>query len=164
MHWIDVAIVLVVLVSTGVALFRGFVKEAISLISWIAATVISIQFAPKLATLWPEAITGGWLRQGIALIVLFVATMIVGGLVNFIVGSLVEKTGLSHTDRALGGLFGLIRGVVIVCALILFGAFVELSRADWWQEAVLLAYFQALCEWFVSLMPGDVAAKFVFPK
>ncbi|EDY87607.1 CvpA family protein [gamma proteobacterium HTCC5015] len=163
MHWVDVAIVVVIVLSLAIALFRGFVKEAISLASWVAASWISLHFAPKLAPLWPEAIAGDWLRQGLALIVLFIATMIVGGLVSFIVTSLVEKTGLSHTDRALGGLFGLIRGVVIVCALVLFGAFVELTRADWWQQAVLLPYFQALSEWVISLLPSDVAAKFVFP-
>jgi membrane protein required for colicin V production len=75
---------------------------------------------------------------------------------------MVDKTGLSHTDRALGTLFGLARGVVIICVLVLLGAYMELPKTDWWMQAKLLPYFQSLTEWTVALMPDDIAKKFIF--
>lgn len=162
MHWIDIAIIVTLLVSSGIAIVRGFVKEFISLATWVAAFFICMTFAPKLQTVLPDAISNPLLRQGLAWFLLFVATMIVGGLVNFIVGSMVEKTGLSNTNRALGLMFGLIRGVVIVCALVMLGAFMELTKTDWWAAPKLLPYFQDLTQWIVSFMPDDISEKFAF--
>ncbi len=162
MHWVDITILLILLLSTLVAILRGFVKEAIALVSWVAAFVIALSLSPKLAPLLPEAISAPLLRQGVAWFVLFAATMLVGGLVKFILGSLVEKTGLSGTDRALGALFGLGRGVVIICALILLAAYMELPKTNWWQQPKLLPHFQALTEWTLQLIPNSYTAGFDF--
>ena len=162
MYWIDISILVILLLSTLIAVVRGFVKEAVSLTTWVAAFFISMSFSPKLVTLLPEFVNPALLRQGVAWFLLFVATMIVGGLISFIVSSMVDKTGLSHTDRALGMLFGLARGVVILCALVLLGAYMELPKTDWWMQAKLLPHFQSLTEWTVSLMPDDIANKFIF--
>lgn len=162
MHWIDIAILLILVISTLIAVVRGFVKEAVSLVTWVAAFIIALFFSPKLAPLLPEVITPDLLRRGVAWFLLFASTMIVGGLVNFILSSLVDRTGLSGTDRALGTLFGLLRGLVIICALVLLGAYMELPKTDWWQAPKLLPHFQAVTEWVVGLMPDDHAVKFDF--
>jgi membrane protein required for colicin V production len=162
MYWIDISILVLLLLSTLIAVVRGFVKEAISLATWVAAFFISMSFSPKLVTILPEVISAPLLRQGVAWFLLFLATMIVGGLISFIISSMVDKTGLSHTDRALGTLFGLARGVVIICVLVLLGAYMELPKTDWWMQAKLLPYFQSLTEWTVALMPDDIAKKFIF--
>jgi len=162
MHWIDITILVVLSVSTLMAILRGFVKEAVSLSTWVAAFLIALTLSPKLAPLLPEVFAAPLLRQGVAWFVLFVATMIVGGLVNFMISSLVNKTGLTGTDRALGTLFGLARGVVIICALVLLGAYMELPKTDWWSQPKLLPHFQEMTEWVVGLMPDDYATKFDF--
>ena len=156
---IDVSVLLVIVLSVAFAIMRGFVKESISLATWIAAFLISTQFAPRLAVLLPDALEGEFIRQGFALIALFFATMIAGGLINFIISKLVETTGLSSTDRALGAVFGVFRGIVIVCALVVLGIMLDQPRTEWWQSSRVLLLFQELTVWCLAIAPDDLLAR-----
>lgn len=162
MHWIDIVILAIIAASTLFAIMRGFVKEAVSLATWVASFVIALYFSPKLQPMLSGAFGAEWMRQGVAWFLLFVGTMVIGGLVNFIISSMVKKTGLSGTDRALGTVFGFARGIVIICAVVLGGAFMELPKTQWWQQPKLLPYFQSITEWAVSLMPDEYATQFDF--
>ena len=81
------------------------------------------------------------------------ATLILGSVVNYVVGLLVEKTGLSGTDRVLGVCFGAIRGVLIVSALLFFmDTFTSLSQSDWWVASKLVPEFKPVIQWFFGFM------------
>ena len=101
-------------------------------------------------------------RLGAALAMLFIATLIVGGMVNFLVGQLVEKTGLSGTDRLIGMLFGAARGILLVTLLILLAGLTPLPEDPWWKSSQLIGYFQELAIWLKSLLPADLSEKFRF--
>lgn len=164
MYWIDIAILVIIAVSTLIAILRGFVKEAISLASWVFAFVISLNFSPHLAPLLPDFVSAPLFRQGLAWFLLFAGTMFIGGLINFLVNSLIDKAGLSSTNRALGTVFGAIRGVLVVCALILLGALMEMPKTNWWQNAKLLPYFESVTQRGLEMMPEDISKKFDFTK
>ena len=112
MNWLDYAIIAVIALSTVISLVRGFVKEAISLAVWFAALFIASQFYADLAVYFTK-INDELIRNGAAIAVLFVVTLILGALVNHVIGQLVQATGLSGTDRALGAVFGGLRGILI---------------------------------------------------
>lgn len=164
MYWIDIALIAIIAVSTLIAIIRGFVKEAISLASWILAFIISLNFSPRLAPLLPDFVASPLFRQGLAWFLLFTGTMFVGGLINFMVNSFVDKAGLSSTNRALGTLFGAVRGVLIICALILLGSLMEMPKTNWWQSAKLLPYFEIVTQKSLEMMPEDISKKFDFSK
>ena len=152
MNWIDYCIIGIILLSTLISLVRGFVKEAVSLAVWFAAFFISSQFYADLAV-YLDNISDQVLRNGAAIAILFVATLILGGLLNYLIGQMVQYTGLSGTDRALGAVFGMLRGALVVSALLFFmDAFTGFAQAQWWQQSVLIPEFSIVIEWFFEYL------------
>ncbi|MCV2885634.1 CvpA family protein [Aestuariibacter sp. AA17] len=155
MTWIDYAIIGIIAVSTIISLIRGFVKEAISLAVWFAAFFVSSQFYADLAVLLTY-FNDPLVRSGAAIAILFAATLILGGLINYLIGQLVEFSGLSGTDRALGLVFGAVRGTLIVSALLFFmDTFTASDQSSWWGGSVLIPQFEPVIEWFFTFLENN---------
>jgi len=148
MNWLDIVILSVIGFSALISLVRGFSKEALSLVIWIGAFFIAGHYYPRLAVYFTN-IRDEMFRSGAAIAVLFIATLVVGAIVNYVVSQLVQKTGLSGTDRVLGVVFGGLRGVLIVAALLFFmDAFTTLSNSEWWKNSQLVPQFSWIISWF----------------
>lgn len=153
---IDFIILFVLLISLLISVFRGFVKESISLGTWFAAAYIGLTFANKLASLMPASIAQPSLRIGISFAILFIVTMIIGTALKFLLGRFVDKTGLSSTDRAVGALFGLLRGVLIICIIIIIAELTPITQDSWWQSSVLIPHFAKLVAWLDPFLPNFI--------
>lgn len=152
MNWVDFSILAIIAVSTLISLIRGFVKEAISLVVWFGALFIASQFYADLAV-YLTRINDELLRNGAAIAILFIATLLLGAMLNYVIGQLVQATGLSGTDRVLGAVFGALRGILIVSALLFFmDTFTPSASATWWQDSVLIPEFAVIIEWFFSFV------------
>lgn len=92
MVWIDYAIIFVIGLSTLISLIRGFAKEAMSLVVWFAAFFVASQFYQDLAIHLTQ-MNDEMLRNGVSIAILFITTLILGALINYIIGQLVVKTG-----------------------------------------------------------------------
>lgn len=127
---------------------RGLIKEALSVVNWIIAVLIAVTFRDPLASLLVNQIETPSLRQIVAFSSLFIATLMVGALVNYLISELVKMTGLSSTDRILGMVFGLLRGFVVVMAiLLLIPPIISIDQDIWWTESVLIPDFLAFEDW-----------------
>ena len=153
MNWVDYLIIGIFAASIIVSLFRGFVHEAISLVSWGLAFWIGITFSERLAGLFPAIIHPPELRYAIAFGILFIMTLVLGALFNNLVVKLIKRTGLSSTDRSLGGLFGVLRAIAIVVILILLAGMTVVPQESWWHHSLFLPYFQQLAEWVRDYLP-----------
>lgn len=160
MVWVDVAIIIIVTLSALISVLRGFVKEALSLVAWVLAFWVAFSFHQNLATILAEYIDTPSLRLISAFALLFVITLIIAAVVNNLVSTLVKKTGLTGTDRMLGVIFGIARGIVIVAILVLMAGLTQLPADPWWQESIFIKHFQEMAIWLKGFLPEDIAANF----
>lgn len=157
MAWIDIAIIALIVLSAVLSLFRGFVKEALALASWLVALWVAMIFYEDLAAVLEPWLAEPSMRNIVAFALLFICVLLLGALVNYLTGKLVMKTGLAGTDRLLGTLFGLARGVVIVAILVLFAGLTPMPQDSWWQNSQLIGYFQELALWMRDYLPADIS-------
>jgi len=144
----DWGIVGIISVSGLISLVRGFIKEAMSLVIWIAAFAVAMNFKEPAADLLVNFIALASIRQLVAWGSLFVGTLLLGAVVNFLLGKLVSSTGLSGTDRTLGLVFGVFRGLLIVLALvIILPQAVPVNQDPWWLASSLIPLFQGFEAW-----------------
>lgn len=133
---LDIVIVTVVLLSAGIGLIRGLVKELLSLVSWVVAFVVAIYFSPVVAEQLPETWGSSSVRTVIGFALLFIGALIAAAILQWLIGQLVAGTGLTGTDRFLGFLFGSARGL-LVCVVLLIGIREIAGDAAWWQASIL---------------------------
>ncbi|MDB6097060.1 MAG: hypothetical protein JWM09_1338 [Francisellaceae bacterium] len=160
-NWLDYSIVIGILLSTIMGLFRGFVKEAISTITWIGALAIGILNCDKLSEHFTSISVPG-IRLFLAFLLLVLATLIIGGICNYILSRLVSFTGLGPTDMVAGMLFGLARGVSIISAMVLLvqlSFFNNLKSSVIWKEARLIPPFITIANWMAENLPEDIVQR-----
>lgn len=142
MNWLDYVFIGIIGVSALISLMRGFVREVLSIVVWVAAFWVTLRFASSLAPYLDGYIDSPTLRLVIAFAGLFIGILVLGGLVNHLASKLVTSTGLGGTDRLLGMVFGGLRGVLIVGLLVLMAGLTSIPREHWWQDSVLASQFR----------------------
>ena len=160
MNWADIAIIVIVSISAIISIFRGFVREVLSIVAWVAAFWVAFAFTETLAAVFDGMISVPSVRYVAAFLVLLLGTLIIAGLINYLIGRLVDKTGLSATDRTLGVVFGIARGVVIIAVLVLLARATPVPDDPWWRESTLLPHFDRLAKVMIGYLPADLAEYF----
>lgn len=147
-NWADWTIVAVVVISGLMSLTRGFVKEALSLLVWVSAFVVAFYFSDRVSVLLVEEVASPSLRYLAAFALLFVAVLLLGAVFNFVIVQLIKATGLSGTDRLLGMMFGVCRGVLIALSVLMFAPkLIPLDQEVWWQQSKLIPRILVLEDW-----------------
>jgi len=162
MEWVDYVILLIIALSAVISVLRGFIREALSLAGLVFAVWAALTFADELAVSLEGAIDQPSLRLGMAFFALFLSALLLTAVVNYYVGKLVQKTGLSGTDRMLGIIFGVARGIAIVGLLVLLAGLTPLPGDAWWDNSIFLGHFEQLAIMARDYFPPDVAEYFVF--
>ncbi len=158
----DYVVLFVMACSVLIGLFRGLIKELISLVGWIAALVVANAYAAALADLLPDSIPGQALRLIVAFIALFIGVRLLIMLVAMLLDSLIEATGLTLADRGLGAVFGLARGVVLVIAGVLVCGMTEIPKQEFWKNALLSPMAVGAAQSILPLLPDKVAQQVKF--
>lgn len=146
--WVDWAIAAIVGLSTLVSLWRGFTREALSLLGWVAAFIAANLFASEVASGLTDFISNVTARYIAAWLIVFIAVLVLVGLVATLMSQAVRATGLGPTDRLLGTIFGFARGVVIVMVLVfLVRELLPPRDQQWLHQAQLMPHVDALMDW-----------------
>ncbi len=162
MIWVDILIIAIIAISAIISLIRGFVQEALSLATWIAAFALAWFFFRPLAVQLEPWIDVASIRLGVAYGIILLLVLLAGALVNHFMKTLVETTGLTGTDRLIGIFFGVVRGAVVVAILVLLAGLTPFPADSWWNESRLIPYFQEMAIWMKGYLPTDIAANFSY--
>lgn len=160
--WIDVVILALIALSAILSLFRGFVREAVALATWLVALWVAMAFHEDLAAILSQWISTPSAQKITAFAVLFICVLLLGAIINFLAGKLVDKTGLTGTDRLLGIVFGVARGGVIVAILVLLAGLTPFPQDAWWQDSQFIGYFEELAMWMRSYLPDNIADNIIY--
>ena len=163
MNWADYLIIIIIALSMLMGFWRGLLREVISLTTWIAAFAIAFLFAEDAAAHLVPYLDLPSLRIAVAFGGLFLATLLLGGLIGILASYLVHYTGLTGTDRVLGITFGLARGAAMIAVLVLAAGFTPLPQDPWWGQSLLLPYFQEIALWLRDFLPPELAQNLHFP-
>ncbi len=146
-NWADWAIIAVVLLSTLISLVRGFMKEALSLATWVAAFVVARLFHPQAAVYIAPYIETPSLQMLAAFALLFFGMLLIGSIINWVIVMLVRATGLSGLDRLLGMGFGFARGLLLLVVALALLRMTPAPQDPWYRQSALIPHLEMVENW-----------------
>ncbi len=154
----DYLVLAILVVSALLGLMRGLVKEVLSLCAYVAAFLGAVWWGPKVSIWLSAYIENPLLRTGVSYFAVFLVVLLLVGLLNMTLATLIQKTGLTPADHGLGAMFGFLRGLLLVLILVTLAGYTELPSEPWWTDARLSgASVQAVLQ-LKQWLPPSVAS------
>ena len=151
MHWIDIAILAVLGLTLLFGLWRGLINELFSIASWIAAVLMARIFSSDVGTWLSGSIDSEPMLLLASWAIPFLGTFIVMNLIRMVVKSMVDLVGLKPVDRLFGGVFGLVKGALIITAVVLVTQLAMNKPSTAFQsDSRFLPHFQELSLWLLE--------------
>lgn len=154
LDWIFLALLLG---SMLVGAWRGLVYEILALLNWVAAFMLAQWFAPMAARHLPLGEATELVRYAAGFVLVFVASLFVGGLLAFLVRKLMAAVGLRPVDRALGAVFGLVRGGIVLLVFVVLIGMTPLHRSNGWQDSAGTSLATRVLRGMKPVLPQDFA-------
>lgn len=152
----DIAIAVAIVISIAVGIFRGFVKEAISIVTLLVAVWAAMSFGADVGSLSDDWLGSNGLQVWFGRILVFIVVLTLGGLLGWGFSRLMRLSVLNGTDRALGGLFGFCRGAILVGVFIIGGQLASFDNDEWWARSRLIPYGTFVADWIRVMAPKGV--------
>ena len=151
MHWIDIAILIVLGLTLLFGLWRGLINELFSIVTWIAAFLVARIFSTDVGTWLSGSIESEPVLLLLSWVIPFVTTFIVMNLIRLVIKSMIDMVGLKPVDRLFGGIFGLLKGGLIITAVVLITQLAMNKPATAFQnDSRFLPHFQKLSLWLLE--------------
>lgn len=155
----DYLLIAIVVVSAIIGLVRGFLKEVVSVLTWIVALVAAWQFGPALEPHLGGLLASPDVRPWAARTILFIVVLLVGAGIGALIGHFVRLSLFNGADRFLGLLFGLARGVVVLGLLVILGQLLRLDSERWWGESRVLPYAEGVADALRALVGDELRLR-----
>lgn len=143
MSWLDGALLALVTLSLLLGVWRGFVREALSLAAWVIGVVVAFRFGVQAGAGLPFDFPSPFIAALAGGVLLLLAVLVGMSVASLILRKLLQWARLSAADRMLGALFGLLRAAVVIVAVVLLAERTALARQPLWQESAVLPWVQA---------------------
>lgn len=146
----DYAVLTIIGLSIVLSVMRGLVREVLAILGWIAAFFVAKTYTNQLLPMMPVDIPTESLRILAAFLVLFFATLLVTSLLAIALSAVFKKFGLGWLNRLFGAVFGIARGVLIVCIIVFLAGLTDIPKDARWRNAMFSAPIEALV---ISVLP-----------
>ena len=150
---LDYIIIGLIALSVIIGLWRGFFRELFSLVTWVAAMLLSLKYANDIMYFFERFTSNEKAQYAAALVFIFVVVWIIGSIIGFILAKAMRSVGLGFFDRFLGLVFGAGRGVLMVVILLLIIQSTALQTHEWTKGSELASYFKPMVAYFDAMVP-----------
>jgi len=154
-NYIDIAIVVVILITALIGFMRGLVWMAVFLATWTTAILLVIKYKDVLAAELPIKLSSDVAQTGLAALLIFIAVLIIGSIINYLFNKVITAVGLGAFDRILGTGLGIALGALAVTLLTMLLGVTELPDQDVWKTSQFIPKFLEGAEWIKTLIPAD---------
>ena len=155
----DYAVLTVISASVLLGLWRGVVSEILALAAWIVAFLVARLAATEVANWLSGQIADPGMRLAVAYVLVFFGVLFVFALARMLIALLLKAVGLGLLDRLLGAAFGVLRGILVVLAVVLVAGMTPLPKAVWWRDAMLAAPLETVIIAAKPWLPADAAKR-----
>ncbi len=155
----DYAVIAIIVLSALVGWWRGFMYELFSLIGWVAAYIVAHTFSAQALPYVPEAVGADNIRSAVAFAALFIVTLLATAVLAWLLAKLAKFAGLGGLDGKFGVIFGLLRGMLVVIALVWLGGLTRLPQQPFWRDAWSSKALQQVALYIKDYEPQDLAKK-----
>lgn len=142
-------------VSILLGIWRGLVREVISLAGWVVGFWMAQAWAPQAATWLPLQGASEMLRYLAGFITVFLLVLVLSVLLGWVVSKLVSAVGLGLLDRLLGGVFGGLRGGVVLLSLAVVISLTPMQTASWWTGSPVARGLVHGLQWLKPVLPAN---------
>ena len=153
----DYIVLAIIGLSIVLSVMRGFVREVLAIAGWIAAFFVARTYSSEILPMMPADIPTDSLRVLASFLVLFLATLLLASLLSIAISTLIRSAGLGWINRLLGALFGLARGLLIVCIVVFLAGLTELPGDARWRNAMFSAPLEAAVISMLPWLPISIA-------
>lgn len=153
----DYAVLVIIGLSIILSVMRGLVAEVLSIAGWIAAFVVAKTYTSEMLPMMPQTIPTESLRVLAAFLVLFLATLLVATLLAIALSAILKKIGLGWLNRLLGAVFGIVRGLLIVCIIVFLAGLTDIPKDARWRNAMFSAPIEAMVLSMLPWLPESIA-------
>jgi membrane protein required for colicin V production len=148
MYGTDHLFAIILLLSGVLGYFRGFIRESISLVTWLLGLWLAWHFAYLVNPWLGGALAEPGVREWTGRAIVFFIVLLVGSGIGALVTHLARRAaGLAMMDRLLGVLFGLMRGAIVIGLLVIAGRAVNLDLEPWWEKSKSMPAADAVANW-----------------
>jgi|SRR5580658_402251 membrane protein required for colicin V production len=142
MDWFDYLLTVVMIFSVIAGLMRGLLREAIGLISWVVAIWVAFHYSSQLEPYLGGMLTNDALRPWVARAVIFLLVLLIGTTLAVVIAHFVRVSMFAGMDRLWGALFGIVRGMVVLSAIVILCQGMSLQSEGWYRGSILVPYVE----------------------
>ena len=155
MQFVDLAIIIIVFISSLFGLQRGFVKELLSVVFLLLSSILALKYGGDFGSFllsWIDSIT---FRFWSGVVLLFFIFLFLGSLLNWSISKLIKMSLINGINRFLGMIFGFLRGCVLISLIVMLMQNSTFSVNDWWLDSPIIPYAEIFAEWMRIMIPEN---------